>query len=301
MAAATDTPNAALPVATDNPASVHHIYSQSTQTWQYVVADPVSKHCIVLDPVRDRCADAATMSTTAADAIISLVNEKEYVVDYILETHASGSQTLSAAWYLRMQFSQSQGWPPQLCNEATVSSLQTMWQRKYGAGSKFSTTIRSGLADGEVLSVGQLSCTCMHLPGFGSPHRRAYLVGLDLFGAHSIALPVNEAAVYLDKSSSVSAASTEAGSELQTGGLASTQRILSLPGDTRVWREGGDTSLVPETAPYDLVSRCAVINKQGGAREPSFVAPRQEDTVSLRAPSHRSARLKARLRNGLAV
>lgn len=300
MAASFGTPNTTPPAATNMSASIHHIYSQSTQTWQYIVADPTTKHCIVLDPVRDRCADAATMSTTAADAIISLVNENGYVVDYILETHATSSQTLSAAWYLRMQFSQAQGWPPQLCNEATVSSLQTMWQRKYGAGSKFSTTIRPGLDDGEVLSLGQLSCTCMHLPGSGSPHRRAYLIGLDLFGAHSIAMPMKKAATISDKASSLSAESTEAVPESH-GDLALMQRILSLPGDTRVWRESGDVSTIPEAAPCDLVSRCAVMNEQGGARESVSIAPRQEDSASLRAPSHRSARLKARLRNGLAV
>ena len=67
---------------------IHNIYSESTDTWQYVVADPTTGHCIVLDPVRDQCTDQAKIVTTAADAILILVQRHDYVVDYILETHA---------------------------------------------------------------------------------------------------------------------------------------------------------------------------------------------------------------------
>ena len=129
------------------------------------------------------------MSTSAADAIVAVIKDRGYIVDYILEIHATSPHCLSAAWYLRIQLSIFQGHAPQLCNEArtTVSGLELMWQRKYGAGSAFSTTIRAGLDDGEIDTFGRLSLTCMHMPGFGAPYRRAYLVGNDIFGAHSIA------------------------------------------------------------------------------------------------------------------
>ncbi|KAK8192470.1 hypothetical protein M8818_007638 [Zalaria obscura] len=150
----------------DMPPVVYHVYAQSTGTWQYVLADHTTSHCIVLDPVRDRSsADEAGVSTSAADAIITLVKECGYLVDYILETHANRPQCLSAAWYLWMQFSYSQGWPPELCDEATVSGLQATWQRRYPAGSAFSTTIRSGLYDGGTVAFGRLFLTCMRMPG----------------------------------------------------------------------------------------------------------------------------------------
>lgn len=74
-----------------------------------------------------------------------------------------------------MQFAIGQGWPPRLCNDATISDLEAMWQRKYGAGNSFSTTIRAGLGDNEGVTLGWLSLKCVQLPGFGSPHRRAYV------------------------------------------------------------------------------------------------------------------------------
>lgn len=255
---------------------IHNIYSESTGTWQYVVADPTTSHCIVLDPVRDRCADQAAMSTKAADAIVSLVEQNNYTVDYILETHASGSQCLSAAWYLRMQFAIYQGWPPQLCNEATVSGLEVAWQRKYGAGSTFSTTIRAGLRDGESVTLGCLSLTSMHMPGFGSPHRRAYLVGKDLFGAHSIASLAEHA---FDES--VNNCDTASKSPEDTvsflSAWTSMQRVLALPGDTRVWWERGVAR--GETLPCDSLSQCTTANRHARSSESDFLAGMRQSYI----------------------
>jgi hypothetical protein len=259
--------------AFDTSPIIHNIYSESTQTWQYVVADRTTGHCIVLDPVRDRCPDQAAMETKAADAIVDLVEQHSYVVDYILETHASGTQCLSAAWYLRMQFSIYQGWPPQLCNEATVSGLEVQWQRKYGAGSTFSTTIRAGLRDGEKVTLGWLSLTSLHMPGFGSPHRRAYLVGNDLFGAHSIAtLAEDTVDEGVHNSDSASQVPEDTVSFLDA--WTSMQRVLALPGDTRVWWEKGIVS--GEALPCDSLSKCTMANKHAKSSESDFLAGMRE-------------------------
>jgi hypothetical protein len=265
--------------ASDAPSVVHNIYSESTKTWQYIVADPTTRHCIVLDPVRDRCADKAAMSTKAADAIISLVKQHSYVVDYILETHVSGSRCLSAAWYLRMQFSIYQGRPPQLCNEATVSGLEVQWQRKYGAGSAFSTTIRAGLRDGEKVTLGGLSLTSMHMPGFGSPHRRAYLVGKDLFGAHSIAMLAEDA---FDEGAKNSDSTSQIPEDTVSflDAWTSMQRVLALPGDTRVWWEKGTIdSEDGEALPCDSLTQCTTANKCAESSESDFLAGMREGYV----------------------
>ena len=213
------------------------------------------------------------MSTKAADAIVDIVEQHSYVVDYILETHASGSQFLSAAWYLRMQFSIYQGWPPQLCNEATVSGLEVQWQRKYGAGSTFSTTIRAGLRDGEKVTLGCLSLTSLHTPGFGSPHRRAYLVGKDIFGAHSIATLAEDA-------SDEGVSNSDSTSELPKDTLSfldawtSMQRVLALPSDTRVWWERGVVS--GEALPCNSLAKCTEANKYAKSSESDFLAGMRE-------------------------
>jgi hypothetical protein len=265
------------------------------------VADRITRNCIVLDPVRDRCVDRATISTTAADAIIDVVRAHNYIVAYILETHATGSQHLSAAWYLRMQFSGLQDAPPQICNEATVTSLEAKWQRKYGANNNFSTSIRGGLDDGESVMFGRLSLTCIHLPGFAAAHRRAYIVGKDVFGALSIAAGTEEPPngclsdspeLHLDES------------ERHLDAWSSINRILSLPGDTRVWPDNGD---------YDVeglqsldVAHCIEANKYAGLSEADFLTRRLAETQALREwnqrpPSHKAVSFGSRLSSWIGV
>lgn len=263
---------------------VHEIYAASTDTWQYIVADATTLHCIVLDPVRDRCADPAAMSTSAADAIIAVIKERGYVVDYILETHAISPDCLSAAWYLRMQVSIIQGFAPQLCNEATVSGLELMWQRKYGASSAFSTTIRAGLDDGVIITFGWLSLKCMHMTGFGTPYRRAYLVGNEIFGVHSIAT-LREDMTHTNLESVVvrAADSPSKDSPHRCDAWSSMQRVLSLPANTRVWREKGDGSPSTSSKPCDSVAECAALNEHAKSTEAEFLADLRAKTMLWRA------------------
>lgn len=298
MPASSEKPVVSITTSADAMSAIHPIHSQSTGTWQYIIADPTTKHCIIIDPVRDRCADKAAVSTAAADAIIALVQEKSYVVDYILETHGAGDQCLSAAWYLRMQFSQTQGSPPQLCDEVTVSSLQAMMRRKYGADNKFSTTIRSGLNDGETLEWGRFSLTCMHMPGFGSPHRRAYLMNGNIFGIHSIASLEGGGNGNTGISSDVS---VDVDSEDYLVAWESVQRILSLPSDTRIWREIGDHDVSADKEPYDSIADCAVVKEGGSSSESEFLARRREGSAWAKPPSNKTGGLKARLGTWLAV
>lgn len=250
----------------------------------------------MLDPVRDRCADQAVISTKAADAIIDLVQTHGYTVDYILETHATGSQCLSAAWYLRMQFSDSQSRPPQLCDEATVAGLQTMWKRKYGADSKLSTSIRAGLGDGESLTFGALSLACIHLPGFATPHRRAYHVGgKDLFGAHSVATLTE------DLPNDGPGDALESESERHLDAWTAARRIWSLPGDSRVWRHVEDGGAAEQVQTFDLLSQCAALSESSRLSKDDFErisaeakSSRSEQRPSSSSSSHKAGSLRLR-------
>ncbi|TKA61489.1 hypothetical protein B0A55_13784 [Friedmanniomyces simplex] len=239
----------------------------STGTCQYVVAVPSTQYCCVLDAVRDRGANVATISTAAADAIITLVKKHGYLVDYILETQCSTALSQSATWYLRMQFSDLQGWPPQVFSEGTVSALERMWQPKYGADSPFVTKLRGGLANGEFAVVGRMRVRRMHLPSFGTPQRRGFLIGKNLFGAHSLATlsqDIRSAAAPED----VSLAAPLDRESCNTV-WTSMQRTLSLPEETRVYLEygdGGDSH--PE--PFDEGRHCRISNGCVGLNASEF-------------------------------
>lgn len=284
---------------------IHHIYSQTTATWQYVVADPSTSHCVVLDPVRDRCPEQASVSTSAADAVLDLIKHYGYIVGYILETHAVGPPYVSAAWYVRMQLSMTQGWPPQLCTDTSVSGLDNMWQRKYGAGSAFSRTIPPGLKDGQSVTVGHLALTCMRLPGFGTPHRRAYCVGKDVFGAHSIATLEEASGNAVTEHTSHMPESTGYEGEDDSDVEQTLQGILSLSGDTRVWHAQSSGSHPQPSGPFDSIAQCVAMSKHDNPRTVASLAEwhnemrvrgTAEGLAVQRPPSNRGG-LKARWGN----
>lgn len=53
------------------------------RTWsiQYVVADPESKKCAIVDPVLDYDEKSAATATINADAILGFIADKGYAVD----------------------------------------------------------------------------------------------------------------------------------------------------------------------------------------------------------------------------
>jgi glyoxylase-like metal-dependent hydrolase (beta-lactamase superfamily II) len=72
------------------------------RTWsvQYVVADPETKKCAIVDPVLDYDEKSGQTATIHADNILKFVKEKGYEVEWILDTHPHADH-FSAAAYLK--------------------------------------------------------------------------------------------------------------------------------------------------------------------------------------------------------
>lgn len=231
---------------TNTTPTVHPIYSQTTETWQYVVADPATLLCVVIDSVRDRRPDQAAISTSAADALLALIKKHNYTASYILETSAIGPQCLSAAWYIRMQLSMTQQQPPQLLTDSSVPGLEAMWHRKYGTSMQ--TTIRSSLSEGESLGIGNLSLNSMEIPYGGSSRRRAYRIGDEVFGA----CPDVDSDPAIRKIQSTS-------QELNHGAVDGSPmliRTLPLPRDARIWHTWRRGICSQRGDPFEYLSEC---------------------------------------------
>ncbi|GAB1731086.1 hypothetical protein NU195Hw_g7159t1 [Hortaea werneckii] len=226
--------------------TVHPIYSETTRTWQYVVADPTTSLCVVIDSVRDNRPDQAAISTSAADALLALIKKHNYTTAYILETNNTGSQCLSAAWYIRMQLCMTQQQPPQLLTDSSVPGLEAMWHRKYGTSMQ--TTIRSSLSEGESLYIGNLCLSSVEISDGGSLRRRAYRIGDELFGACPDA-DSNSATRKMQSTSKV----RDDGGEAACSKLL---RILPLPSDARIWHTWGHGICSQRGEPFEYLSEC---------------------------------------------
>ena len=86
---------------------VHPFFDAATHSFSYVVVDPPSRKCAIIDPVLNYDRDTATASATAADAILEFVRANDLLVEWILETHVHADH-ISAARYLRSQLPSAQ-------------------------------------------------------------------------------------------------------------------------------------------------------------------------------------------------
>lgn len=81
---------------------VHDFFDQNTNTFSYVVTDPDTKQCAIIDSVLDYDAASATTSTQHADLIISFIQQHQLSVQWILETHVHADH-ITASQYLKQQ------------------------------------------------------------------------------------------------------------------------------------------------------------------------------------------------------
>lgn len=132
------------------------------RTWsiQYVVADPETKKCAIIDPVLDYDEKSGATKTAQADTILRFIREKGYTVAWILDTHPHADH-FSAAQYLKEQT----GAPTAIGEK--VTDVQKLWKGIYNwpdlraDGSQWDKLF----ADKEAFSVGNIPAYVMFSPG----------------------------------------------------------------------------------------------------------------------------------------
>ncbi|WP_199259937.1 MBL fold metallo-hydrolase [Paracoccus binzhouensis] len=135
-------------------------YEARTGSVQYVVADPETKQCAIIDPVLDYDEKSGATATIQADRILRFVADKGYEVQWILDTHPHADH-FSAADYLKRRT----GAPTAIGEK--VTEVQTLWKGYYhwpdfpADGSQWDRLF----ADGETFAVGNIPARVMLSPG----------------------------------------------------------------------------------------------------------------------------------------
>jgi glyoxylase-like metal-dependent hydrolase (beta-lactamase superfamily II) len=170
-------------MTTTNP-TVQHFFDEPTNTFSYVVQDPASKACAIIDSVLDFDYAAGRTSTGSADAIIAYVREHNLQVAWILETHVHADH-LSAAPYLHAQLGGETGIGAHICQ------VQEVFGKAFNAGSEFA---RDGsqfdrlFKDNDSFAIGGLQAQIMHTPGH-TPICLTYVVGNAAFVGDTLFMP----------------------------------------------------------------------------------------------------------------
>ncbi|SMR48544.1 unnamed protein product [Zymoseptoria tritici ST99CH_1E4] len=202
-------------ILTNNPSEnpqLHTIFSPSTQTWQFILADPSSKHAVIIDPVLDNSITSKAISTAAADALLAIILKNDYIIDRILETNSSADWP-SAARYLRTQIWEKKGYKPRVAAKKSLNILKRMHFRKYCLTNRqWEKDFDGAFADGEKFLVGSLTVRVMRLSGRSKCHV-GYRVG-DLLITGDCVFHAEQAGVSKSDYESIQ---------------ASMRRVLSLP------------------------------------------------------------------------
>lgn len=163
---------------------VQPFFDEATNTVSYVVMDPNSHACAIVDSVLDFDYASGHTDTRSADAIVGYVKEHGLDVEWLLESHVHADH-LSAAPYLQQQIGGKIG----IGDQITV--VQDTFGKVFNAGTEFQ---RDGsqfdklFKEGDTLSIGGLSGRVMHTPGH-TPACLTYVIGDAAFVGDTMFMP----------------------------------------------------------------------------------------------------------------
>jgi len=250
---------------------VKAFFDPATSTWSYVVSDPATQRCAIIDSVLDYDAAAGRTSHAGAERLIAYVREQGLTVDWLLETHVHADH-LSAAHYLKKVLG------GQLAIGAQITQVQKTFGQLFNAEPGFATDGRQFdrlFADGEHFAFGTLQAQVLHTPGH-TPACLTYVIGDAAFVGDTLFMPDYG-----------TARCDFPGGDAQAL-YGSIQRLFALPDATRLYlchdylTEGRSEHACMTTV---AEQRAHNVHVHAGIEQDSFVAMRRARDATLNMPA----------------
>lgn len=163
---------------------VFAFFDKDTWTFSYVVKDPTSDACAVVDSVMDINYPSGTISFNGADKIIDFIRKHKLKLEWLIETHVHADH-MSAAPYIQEKLGGKLG----IGDRITV--VQETFGKVFNAGTEFA---RDGsqfdhlFQDGEHYKLGNVECQALHTPGH-TPACMTHVMGDAAFVGDTIFMP----------------------------------------------------------------------------------------------------------------
>ncbi|MEO0368831.1 MAG: MBL fold metallo-hydrolase [Pseudomonadota bacterium] len=206
-----DTANLQEPVVTA-------FYDTASHTFSYLVKDPDSASCAVIDSVLDFDYASGTISYDSADKIIAEIRKLDLSLEYLIETHVHADH-LSAAPYIQEVLG------GQIAISKHITVIQNQFGKLFNEGTRFQ---RDGsqfdilFEDDQTYQVGSLPCRALYTPGH-TPACMTHLVGSVAFVGDTLFMP--------DGGTARADFPGGCAKELYN----SIQRVLELPDETKLY------------------------------------------------------------------
>lgn len=157
-------------------AEVKAFFDSNTHTFSYIVHDPKTSCCAIIDSVLDYDAASATTATTQADLMIAYVQQHKLSVEWILETHVHADH-LTAAQYLKEKLGGKIAMSDQISVvQQTFAEIYNLDLQQLNADQTFDYLFSAD----EHFNIGELDAYCLATPGH-TPACLSYVIGDAVF------------------------------------------------------------------------------------------------------------------------
>ena len=249
---------------------VFDFFDEKTNAASYIVKDPSSSKCAVIDSVLDFDVTSGTIKTDFADKLAKKVTDLNLEVDWVIETHVHADH-LSAAPYLAEKFS------AKIAIGSNIDVVQKLFGKIFNAGTEFQmdgSQFDVLFEEGDTFEIGNMVAEVLHTPGH-TPACVTYVIGNSAFIGDTLFMP----------DFGTARADFPGGSA--TDLYNSIQKILSLPDKTRLflchdYKAPGREEFCWETTVFE--QKFENVHVGGGKSKSEFVKFRTERDKKLGMP-----------------
>lgn len=159
-------------------------FDEATNTVSYVVKDPASSSCAVVDSVLDFDYASGRTSFASADRIIDFIASQQLRPEWLIETHVHADH-LSASPYIQRKLGGKIGIGDR------IAVVQNTFGKIFNEGTEFQ---RDGsqfdrlFADGDTYRIGNLEARAIHTPGH-TPACMTHVIGDVAFVGDTLFMP----------------------------------------------------------------------------------------------------------------
>lgn len=258
-------------------------FDEQSNTVSYVVRDPNSTACAVIDPVMEFLPSAGRLTFEGADKVIAHIRDHGLTLEWIIETHVHADH-LSAAPYIQDKLGGLIGIGEH------VQTVQDTFGKVFNEGTEFQ---RDGsqfdklFQDGDTYTIGNLPAFAIHTPGH-TPACMVHVIGDAAFAGDTLFMPDGGSA----------RADFPGGDAGQL--YDSIQRVLSLPEQVRLFMchdyGPGGRAIAWETTVGE--QKANNIHVGGGKTREDFIKFRTERDAQLAVPKLILPSLQVNMRGG---
>lgn len=244
-------------------------FDANTNTVSYVIKDPNSPACAVIDSVMDFEYAGGRISYKSADVIIEFITKNKLSLEWLIETHAHADH-LSAAPYIQQKLGGRLG------IGENIKIVQDVFGKIFNEGTEFQ---RDGsqfdrlFQDGDSYQIGSMTAFAMLTPGH-TPACMAHVIGDATFVGDTLFMPDGG-----------TARADFPGGDARVL-YRSIKRVLELPPEMRLFMchdygPGGRTIRWETTVAEERASN---IHVRDGVSEDDFVRMREQRDKTLSLP-----------------